>query len=539
MRICVIGNSHLAALKQAWDQLTFDYREIELVFFGARASAMTHLEVQNGCLVPTNEETRQDIYFTSGGQSLIDINGFDAVLLYGLACDTHIFSPALATHRVGNIADTTRKIMSLSCFTRICEDRVRRSLMFKIASLVRSVSGVPIFISPSPFPSRSCVEDTSGKWNILAANYCQPIQQGYYDGINRAFQSFEGIFLPQPGDTVTDFLFTKTQFSKGSIRLIEGLSSAHPDDDYNHMNKDYGNAFLIHALAIMASKSSINTQQDRLLSMKHSIAAVDRFMACRTTQNQINGQIPPTIFQYWDSNPPNQIVTLLERNRFLCKQSNIHYVLFNDHDARNCLKAYFSEDVYQAYDLSPHPAMKCDLLRLCYLYKYGGFYLDADMVLTEKFNELFSIKGELAVFKWDTHDRTGICNWLMGSVPDSQAIKFAIDATTASILGACKTNPDDILKNTLAISGPGLFTRAIGSFIAQKENHAAEFCNLPFSIERVADGHLLVQNGPGFLKKPLKYKSTDLHWSVAAKKTPKTTANTYLKMLSDSMKIWK
>lgn len=214
---------------------------------------MAHLEVQNGCLVPINEETRQDIHFTSGGLALIDPNEFDAVLLYGLACDDRLFSLPLVTHKVENFTDTTRKTMSLSCFTRICEDRVRQSVIFRLALLVRQVSEKPLFISPSPLPSRACVGDSSGTWDMLSANYSPAIQKGYYDGMNLAFQSLGGIFLPQPTETVVDFLFSKTQFSKGSIRLTEGWPSVHPDNDHTHMNKDYGKAFLVHAFASIAA----------------------------------------------------------------------------------------------------------------------------------------------------------------------------------------------------------------------------------------------------------------------------------------------
>jgi hypothetical protein len=194
------------------------------------------------------------MYFTSGGSTLIDPNAFDALLLYGLACDVRLFFLPLDSHRVGNFADP-RKAMSLSCFTQICEDRIQHNLLFKLASLVCQVSEKPLFMAPSPFPSRSCVDDPSGQWDLLAANYSMLIQRGYYDAMRRAFQSLDSVFLPQPDETVIDFLFSKTQFSQGSIRLTEGLSSTHPDNDYLHMNKAYGAIFLSRALAAIFAKT--------------------------------------------------------------------------------------------------------------------------------------------------------------------------------------------------------------------------------------------------------------------------------------------
>ena len=41
--------------------------------------------------------------------------------------------------------------------------------------------------------------------------------------------------------------------------------------------------------------------------------------------------------------------------------------------------------------IAHHPAMKCDFFRLCFLYKKGGFYVDADEVYTGKdYSELIA-----------------------------------------------------------------------------------------------------------------------------------------------------
>lgn len=287
----------------------------------------------------------------------------------------------------------------------------------------------------------------------------------------------------------------------------------------------------------------MKTQPARLLSLKDSVAVLDRFMTSNIAKAQMQPQIPQVIFQYWDHDPPDQIISLLDRNRFLCQKNNVEYIFFNDISARHCIKDHFSEDIYRAYDIAPHPAMKCDLFRLCYLYQYGGFYLDADMVLTEKFYELFSIKGELAVFKWDIENRTNICNWLIGSEANSQIIKFTLDATTRSILAACLADTDKALKNILSVSGPGIFTRAVSTFIAQKENQQAEFNALPYSLESVTFAFSLVQNGPKFLKKPLKYKKTKLHWLIAANEPAEIIEEKRSDLFTDDShgigKLWK
>jgi hypothetical protein len=140
------------------------------------------------------------------------------------------------------------------------------------------------------------------------------------------------------------------------------------------------------------------------------------------------------------------------------------------------------------------------------------------MIFTENIAQLFSLNTEFAVFKWDTENRITVLNGVIGSIPKSEMINFIISAATTSMLEAYNVNPHKALKNILGVSGPVLFTRAIGTFIAEKEKQTTEFSQISINVERVANMYKYwVKNGPDFLKKPLEYKSTDLHWLIAAK----------------------
>lgn len=256
----------------------------------------------------------------------------------------------------------------------------------------------------------------------------------------------------------------------------------------------------------------------KLLLLPEAITAIDNFKAQNHPQVQrCDYKTPTLVFQYWDKEPPKQISTLLNRNRMLCEQNGIKHIIIDDIMARDFIKAYFAEDVYKAYDISPHPAMKCDLFRLCYLYQQGGFYLDADMGFTDNFGELFALRGELIIFKWDSQNRITVLNGAIGAIAGSSVIEYVLNAATASILSACKVNPETAIKGILGISGPVLFTRAIGSFIAAQNTISAEQ-QLTIHVERVDTMFRWIRNGPDFLKQPLEYKNTDLHWLVAAKK---------------------
>jgi mannosyltransferase OCH1-like enzyme len=252
----------------------------------------------------------------------------------------------------------------------------------------------------------------------------------------------------------------------------------------------------------------------KLLSLDESIAILDRFIATRSEIDAAKTMIPPMVIQYWDQNPPGEVRELLERNTKLCRSKHVAYCLFDDLSAKEFIADNFSSDVSYAYDLSPHPAMKSDLFRLCFLLLKGGFYLDADMAFRECFYNIFSIKGEVSIFKWASHGRNNVCNWLVGAAPQSEVIRFVLDATVQSITKACELDRKQALKNILGVSGPGLLTRAVATYIARNEGDAGA---LPIAVNTVEYAYLQVQNGPEFLKRRLEYKNTELHWLVAAK----------------------
>jgi len=52
--------------------------------------------------------------------------------------------------------------------------------------------------------------------------------------------------------------------------------------------------------------------------------------------------------------------------------------LFDDNEARRFIARHLGRVSVAAFDRCVHPAMRSDYFRLCYLYKNGGFYVDAD-----------------------------------------------------------------------------------------------------------------------------------------------------------------
>lgn len=232
-------------------------------------------------------------------------------------------------------------------------------------------------------------------------------------------------------------------------------------------------------------------------------------LAQEETPSSTLQKIPKRIFQFWDTKEaPKQIKTLLDHNRALCEKNGVEYVLFNEENARIFLESHFPAEVLATFDMAPHPAMKCDLLRLCYLYAHGGVYVDADLALKDIYFVVFEQRCELLAFQWDTPTVTNVCNWLMGATQGSPAILFALQATLNNMHSALTKDPTQALRNILSVSGPGIFTRAIaGWMLENKEN------TTPIVVLTVDMAHSITQLGPSFLKSHLEYKKTGTqHW---------------------------
>jgi hypothetical protein len=252
----------------------------------------------------------------------------------------------------------------------------------------------------------------------------------------------------------------------------------------------------------------------RLPTLDASYGALDlQRLAFHANQgSDITSTIPRRLVQYWDRNTPDQVQRLLDHNREMATRAGIDYVFFDEESAHNFLVEHESPDIARAYSMAVHPAMKCDLFRLCYLYAEGGFYVDADLALKRPLPGLFELPGSVVVFQWDSKNLRNLCNWLIGGAMGSAAMRVAIDQTARSILFHVERDPQAALKRILEVSGPGIFTRSIALALGSGPHKATGWESV--NIELVSTAHRHVMVGPQFLKAPLQYKSDGRNWTA-------------------------
>ena len=228
MNVCVIGNSHVGALKGAWNSLSSIHREINITFFASRGNSLSDLFYENGKLASSSDRVAEFLSYTSGGKREIVLEDYDTFLLYGIGA---------VPYRVPS------GFYSQAVLAQAIQDFYEDRLFFQIFRSIRKGSDSKIVIGHTPLRSGPDIAEDSATAEELS-DYRKSIST-----INEnLFLPKNGEFLTQPAETISrGGRYTHTKFTRGSERLAinekqSGLS--HPDGDYGHMNDDYGKVYL-------------------------------------------------------------------------------------------------------------------------------------------------------------------------------------------------------------------------------------------------------------------------------------------------------
>lgn len=110
-----------------------------------------------------------------------------------------------------------------------------------------------------------------------------------------------------------------------------------------------------------------------------------------------NVKIPKIIYQSWKTHdvPDHWKISPSSIQKMM---PDWQYVLFNDEENRNLVEEYFP-DFLPYYDAFPHNIMRADAARYCFLYVYGGLYMDLDFEVLERLDSLFVSDNEVYLVK--------------------------------------------------------------------------------------------------------------------------------------------
>jgi hypothetical protein len=232
--LCVIGNSHAAAVWQAWKSGTIAAREgFSMTVFASQASSV-EMDHRDCSLIPVNPTVRKMFDLTSGGKDRIEIDKYDAFLLVGLGWGIDLARTFLRCNAFEHLAHGTSDIVvSHGCMVEIIKAHNAKSPALAFAKQIRADSAAPILIYPTPFrpetllleQSDPCLRDRVLLDNIMPRSIAAVSELASEHGCEVFWQHPETVALPG---------LTKAKFAEGAVNLRESL-----ENSSKHVNPDF------------------------------------------------------------------------------------------------------------------------------------------------------------------------------------------------------------------------------------------------------------------------------------------------------------
>lgn len=257
IRLCIIGNSHLAAVKLGWALIASEHPGIQPTFFGSPRATLRELHWHGPVLAARTGPVRRSLRLTSGGQDEIDLRQFDAVLLCGLSFGLRQAARLYLHHRHTGLAERGEALhlVSRACFQTALLGLMEQTVALRVGRLVHEGSALPLLLMPTPMPSEdllhSQMEDVIRWWQpVLQAGDEAALLAEHERACAALLPPFTRI-LPQPADTLASPMTTRRSFQQGGVQLNGGQQEQPPEGDATHMNAAYGAVALREAIAAL------------------------------------------------------------------------------------------------------------------------------------------------------------------------------------------------------------------------------------------------------------------------------------------------
>jgi hypothetical protein len=239
-RLCVMGDSHTAALKAGWSDIADDHPDLDVVFFGAGGSRLGDLTVEDGALVTSDKPLMKLLRYTSGGKDRID-GAYDGYILCGLALSLTNLTPIVKCFRSEGESKDMRMALSDACYRACFVGTCRVSLMGQTLAKLRQISAAPaaVMVQPLPAPRPWLKNLALAGDDVIVARFMNAAMADMAQG-------FDARFVAQPQETLDDSaLTTDAVFFQDAVHMFG------KPDDRRHANARYGTIMLKAALAAL------------------------------------------------------------------------------------------------------------------------------------------------------------------------------------------------------------------------------------------------------------------------------------------------
>lgn len=240
-RICIIGNSHAAAIQAGLELMPELREQCSIDFFAAHSNFMKDMEVRGTLIVPRSDNAKQKWKMSSGGMMEIDTSRYTHYVIVGLGFNSLTAIYALRKYQLYEFAGNSNRsapYISRACFRQLMISTLNNSPAMYFARLLSNLGKRQIVLIPQPYPGEEILNgkyEFSELWvrgvEIGSISYATRL---YRDAAERVTKEVGCALMFQPPATVGQELFTQARFS-----LNSSLGDEQSRDPY-HMNKWFG-----------------------------------------------------------------------------------------------------------------------------------------------------------------------------------------------------------------------------------------------------------------------------------------------------------
>ena len=263
-RVCIFGNSHVGALKEAWTDNPGRWPGVKVQFVGAHKDLLLQTASVNGRLVATSDPAKR-AFQTLSGIEAVNLRDFDAFVVAGClvslanAANTYrdcrwIGLPSLES--ATDLADGPERLVSYPAARDTIAASLATRLGPRFAAHLRNGTDRPIYLTSQPRVSASI----KAKRRVATRAHHVALENGDADGLSAAFEDAAARtmaehgahYIPQPPETIEDGILTARPYMDGAHRLTAGARIKQPNDDIMHANARYGALVLDQIIAAVA-----------------------------------------------------------------------------------------------------------------------------------------------------------------------------------------------------------------------------------------------------------------------------------------------
>jgi len=229
MKVAIVGNSHLAALKLAVQRNGFSQERLDIDFWGLPGPDFDSITCSAGLLQTPRKSFV--LHISDGLYESLPVRDFDAIVLHGVGLNVsdYLLSLRKASEHLRCYSSAFLEDGLRSCIENVPSWNLVRSLRAEFDGRLL-MSAMPLSSEDgTKFKDISVADDELARLN---------------DHIGTVLGKMGVEYVPQPPDTILDGKYTKREYSLDSVRLAAKLCYKHPDDDYIHMNERYGSLVL-------------------------------------------------------------------------------------------------------------------------------------------------------------------------------------------------------------------------------------------------------------------------------------------------------